>query len=64
MTLSYGLCYENQVKGNSNLWVCIEFGLLMTQGTVWFWFLVSVHCVFWTGARLQRLVMVVVICPI
>lgn len=42
MTLSYGLCYKNQVKGNSNLWVCVQYGLLVTQRILWFRFLVTV----------------------
>lgn len=40
MTSSLGFYYENQVKRNSNLWVSVQIGFLMTQRTVWFWFLV------------------------
>ena len=48
--LSSGLYYGNQVKRNSNLWVSVRFGFLMTQRIVWFWFLVRtpLHILDWS----------------
>lgn len=41
MISSSGLYCENLGKGNSNLWVRVQFGSLMTQRILWFWFLVG-----------------------